>query len=809
MSRLWVSTKSVKHQKLILAGYALLGCGLYSLIPSKFPFWVFFPILGGLIAFVLLSERLVKNPFHKVIYLLLFAAGLNSSLVFWMHEEANAGRHLKYAKALAEQKDTIAENRLALLARTKTRNITDQDSSKINQFTFWEKKWLNDEYLSSNYNFEIVNTIIPLSITHTGPQIKFNPQGQITYQLILENGTTLLFKLKEDFRKSIYSENQPLKHLKDLRDFQFAVIENNEIVLANTHVYDEYLTEIQLPALGETEKINLHGYDVLAYHYSSELYVLIGEPLSEAQVWISNFAFFFSLLIIIALFLELISLLITKKNIPEYWQEQPIQLRIQFILIMLTCSLFIIIASTTFVFLNQNNNSIIHDRQLSLSETIRKEFTLTQGDETWRPNNISSKYLAKLSERNSVDVDVYDKNGALTASSFSSLTNSQAPKKISDESIHKINDNHALVLVDKTLVNNEPYLRTHFGVFENQILKGYVSFSAHKSEIGMAPYIPIVMVKLLNVYVFLLLLSWGGGLLFISILTRPLQLLSNRLNTFNLGQQNDKLDWKGEDAIGQLIAAYNKMIDKVEETSKEIIKTEKEGAWQIMAQQIAHEINNKLTPLRLNIQFLKRVTNSLNANESERIASISDNLVEKVDSLSKVAAQFRLFAQMDSPSIEPTNLSVFLNRFIDNYQQKEQVDYVLSNLTPGNLSFINIDKEHLQEILANLFAYSEENIAGLSSGIIRIEVSSINQQVVLKVKNNGPKSAIENHEKIFDPRFSTTSSQTGLGLSICKRIIEFYKGELVFNDTAEEGNTFKVTFPIAQQKHDSVKKLAS
>jgi len=280
------------------------------------------------------------------------------------------------------------------------------------------------------------------------------------------------------------------------------------------------------------------------------------------------------------------------------------------------------------------------------------------------------------------------------------------------------------------------------------------------------------------------------------MLIQPIQRLANRLSNFKLEKQNEKLGWKGNDAIGQLIEEYNQMVDKVEITTKELIQREREGAWQIMAKQIAHEINNKLTPLQLNTQFLSRLVGNLDPSESASIQRITKQLEQKIIDLSKVAKQFNLFAKLDTPQVESIVISDYLPQFLNNYQQKEGIQYNLNmEAAKENTSTIQIDPKHLEEVLEHLITKAEATIDGEPNGTILFHLATNQQDVTLSIIDNGPKIDFSQDTQIFDPTFSTTTSQTGLGLPICKRIIEFYAGTLIYQSKVETGNQFIITLP--------------
>ncbi|MFK7934719.1 MAG: hypothetical protein AB8G22_14505, partial [Saprospiraceae bacterium] len=608
-----------KLQSLILGGASLSALFVLSLLLIKSPIWVFIPVLTVLFGLGILLKNCTVNPLQKIALLILVGAGLNASLVFWMHEEANAGRHIEYARQLAEERDTIAEFHLQQI-------ITAQQSTPQASVALWEKAWLNNTYLASNYQLSLQNELVDSSQVLYTPILTYTDQSTPVYQIYLPNNRQLAFQLKKDFLRSVYTKHLPYKNLTQLSNYYFAVVDDGEIVLANSHDFDERALTIPLPKVGNTEKIAWNDFDIRVYHHSENRYVLIGEPISEVQVWFSNAAFFFSLFIIASLLFELPALFFRRKPLLKIWQEQSIQLRIQATIFSLTLLLFFVIATATFIFLRQNNQTIADERQLNNAETVRKAVVEYQRLFDWELADFSVAALAQLANRQLCDIDLYDRTGKLVISSIATATNSPAPKLITPNERAQIQANPFSVV---TLYFSKPSgngLQSVLGIRQNDELLGFIRVSSFERAIGTAQDIPVIMSNLLNVYVLLLLIVWLTALLLLHLLTQPLSLLASRLSNFKPGQQNEKLEWAGQDVIGLLIGEYNNMVDVVEQTTEELAKNEREGAWKTMAQQIAHEINNSLTPLRLNIQFLTRTLNSPEAIEPAVAQRFTQNL---------------------------------------------------------------------------------------------------------------------------------------------------------------------------------------
>ncbi|MEM1121529.1 MAG: hypothetical protein AAGJ18_13855, partial [Bacteroidota bacterium] len=510
----------------------LVGLGgslIYGLLSAHFPFWVF----GGLFLTIIFGANFINyfivNPFQTIIFLLLFGASMNSSLLFWMHEEGNKGKHTFYAQQLAEHRDTIAEAQIkALIDKGKNAQTDAVDFTQ-----YWENIWLDHPYLSTNYYFSTTKKSPNLAALYI-PRLTVRTDNIPVYQVLLPNEQQLEFTLNARFRRSIYAPNQAYKNLTDLQDFQYAVVQNNQIIRANSSAFNPFLFTMEQPKIGQVQKMDLEGFDARVYRHDEATFVMIGEPLSEVQVWIANFGFFFTIFMSITLLWEILLLLFSQKNLKTYWLSYPIQYKIQIILIAIICALFFIISITTFIFLNQNHRAVSNERQRYISETLRNEIYNFSPLSISQKRPIPNSFLEKFARSKQCDIDIFNDQGMLLNSSFAhrnNMPNLQVPSK---PQIEQLAQNPSLILVKQGITQNtqEPYLRTLFGLYEDQQLSKIISVSNLSSTIGTAPYIPFVMSKLLSVYVFLLLLSWGGGLFLVSLLNQPLQLLSSSLCNF-------------------------------------------------------------------------------------------------------------------------------------------------------------------------------------------------------------------------------------------------------------------------------------
>jgi len=265
----------------------------------------------------------------------------------------------------------------------------------------------------------------------------------------------------------------------------------------------------------------------------------------------------------------------------------------------------------------------------------------------------------------------------------------------------------------------------------------------------------------------------------------------------NLGKENAAIAWKRNDEIGELVKEYNKMVAKLNGSAAALAKSERESAWREMARQVAHEIKNPLTPMKLSLQYLQKVidnnTGKININELSR--SVATTLVEQIDHLSQIATQFSQFANIGNPRIELFDMNESVRSIIQLHSVEENV--ALHWMPVNKLVMINADKTQINRLFTNLIQNALQAVPEDRKAYIRIIEEIQNDKVLIIIKDNGNGIPEDIQSKIFTPNFTTKTSGTGLGLAMCKGIVEQSKGDIWFETIEGEGTSFYIKLPLA------------
>ena len=297
------------------------------------------------------------------------------------------------------------------------------------------------------------------------------------------------------------------------------------------------------------------------------------------------------------------------------------------------------------------------------------------------------------------------------------------------------------------------------------------------------------LIRLSMVYVLILVLALALGYLVSIYISRPMNTIADRLAHTAL-DTNEKIQLSSQSAeLETLIKAYNGMVDALGDSARKLAQSERETAWKEMAKQVAHEIKNPLTPMRLSVQQFER---SFAVDEAERKAQLKEftqGMLQQIDTLSAIASTFSDFAKM------PETNKVLLNA-------TEVVQWAVQLFSDDRVSLkaeaetinLKIDRNHLVQLVNNLVKNALEAIEGVENAAVEVRLFQDKKAVVLEVEDNGKGMSEEVLSRMFEPRFTTKNSGMGLGLAVVKTLVEENGGTIECHSTLNEGSLFKLRF---------------
>jgi signal transduction histidine kinase len=325
---------------------------------------------------------------------------------------------------------------------------------------------------------------------------------------------------------------------------------------------------------------------------------------------------------------------------------------------------------------------------------------------------------------------------------------------------------------------------------------GYLSlpYFSNQHELGLR--IGEFLNSMVNVYA-LVLVSIGFFAVFMANqITNPLTIIQKNLSQIKIGTHNTPISWKRNDEIGSLIREYNTMIAELEESAARLARSERETAWKEMAKQVAHEIKNPLTPLKLGVQLLDKSWREKDPNFNKKFERFSKSFIEQIESLAHIASEFSNFAKMPETSLENVVLRDVIEQSIEVYSKLDHVTISFDDRM-GHDHRVNGDRDQLLRSFNNLIKNATEAIPASRPGLIRITAEERDNMAHITLSDNGKGIPDGLKERIFNPNFTTKSSGTGLGLAFVKQAIENMAGSIRFTTEPNEGTTFYIRLPLA------------
>ncbi len=844
-----------RYQRLIALGIATaVSIPLFFIIDFIIP-----PIYLLLIAFIfilvfdLFIDSGTTNFTWLVIWLVILSA-FPSILLFRYNSFKDRLVRIAYAQELAFMKDAIAEKDLGELKGDIEENNFFKKSAPPFPFKLDKETLLKqvDEYYSSrgylyyNYTYSVYGFD-----RYGNPIIEGQEWNKVSFDLEMEssdstsidnlrywtddgghnvylmevsiptvdnsqNNLTLGFKFQRKRRdqSKVYTElliDKPYKNLKDLDKYDYAIYKNNNRIDSEGNIYGNVLSTDDLPEKGERKAVVVLNRSELIYHSEDGIVVIIGKQTEDyMKKAISLFSYIFSMFFAFILFFALIntSVKILPDSLKFYLVKKPsLKNRIQLSVIGLIVVSFIFIGFVTVWFFKTSSNDY-HESRLERKTSSVKADALHElsliaknNDSLYNNGQLDLEQLniaEPLSRIHRMDVNMYDLSGKLISSSEEDIFNKGiVAGQMGALAFNALNKQKlSEYFQENERIGKLVYKAAYIPLKVDDKTIAYLGLPYYSKQSKLRSDVTIFMSTLMNVYVFLLLIASGFAIAVANSITSPIAIIGEKLKQFKLGRRNEPLEWKNQDELGALISEYNKMIKKLEESADKLAQSEREGAWREMAKQVAHEIKNPLTPMKLSIQYLLHAFKSNPDNLEPLLKRVSNTLIEQIDNLAQIASEFSNFAKMPRAENQKININTLVSSVYDLFSQGLEMD--ISIQLPDEEFFVYADKNHLIRVLNNLMKNAEQSIPDGRDGKIDVYLYRQDSLVVIKVSDNGSGISDDKKEKVFVPNFTTKSSGTGLGLAISKNIIESVNGDIYFETEVGKGTEFFVELPIVE-----------
>lgn len=634
--------------------------------------------------------------------------------------------------------------------------------------------------------------------------------GKFTYPAQYENDTTTLFielvsKIQAEgigFPELLLDEKATPS--KNMKKYSSAKYFNKELVDRSGDLTYDLTADNYLEIMNDEGKFETENSEHFAYRYGNDGNNLV--IVSKRRLFLSEYLISFPYVFLSFFLLATTITMFYKKRRGGPLIRKELKIKVQTSIILVVIISLLVVGGGT-IFYTYKAYQTKHEKDLSdrIQSVLTELETWLSGEEKldMAMHEYLTGELARLSEVFRTDINMYGLNGKMLASSrpgifkkglistqmnakaFVEMTTSRKRKFIHPEQIGTLSYLSAYV----PLVNQKSkYL-------------GYINLPYFTRQDVLQQEISTFIVAFINIYVFLLLGSIVVAVFVANQITKPLALVREKLRSIQLGQKNESINYSGEDEIGSLVKEYNQKVEELQHSAALLARSEREMAWREMAKQIAHEIKNPLTPMKLNIQYLKRAHSEKVDDFDQYLDKVTKVLIEQIDKLTAIATAFSNFATIPKANMKHFQVIPILRQAVTLFDANEKAKFKWELETKDDLWSYS-DPDQISRVFINLIKNALQAIPDSREGQIILNIKSDKQWSYIMVIDNGVGIDEATKEKLFVPNFTTKSSGTGLGLAISKNIIENFGGQIWCENNVSQGAQFTIKLP----KHKKIEK---
>ena len=803
----------------------------------------------GALIFAVVYDMFVDSGESNVLWLffwLVVIAMYSAALLFTFNEQKDLARRIDYARVLSDPRDTTAEAGLRDFVNALRSDIAFQEALAGDEEAViglpaiapvFERMLIDEGYLYNNYSYRVHGYDRATDSTflrgRLGAEARaamarfagaepidehtrfYTEEGKpprylvrLTSDLQREPTRNLIVELEHESRSPsrVFTEllvDERYKHLHALPEYDYAIYRDGALIEEQGSNHALELRIPNLPQPGGLMTATDARHSSVLYVGDDDTVVLIGKDMGGYWRPMSLFSYLFVWCIMMTLVMSFANTYadFLPRAIDITWLGKPdLKTKIQVGIVALVLLSFAMIGYVTVLYFHNSTDSY-HDNRLnrkvaSILRNAEHEIHLL-AELTDIDQASLGRIIKPISEIHHMDVNLYDRNGDLLSSSETDIfKRGVIAPKMGAYAYQMMEKRGRAQVVQVENVGSLSYRAAYVPVRmpEGETI-AYMGLPYYSKQRDLRDDVSSFMGTLLNVYVFLLLIAGVIAITVANSITRPLSELGAKIRRFKIDKRNEPLEWHARDELGALIGEFNTMLQTVEESAQELDNARREKAWREMAQQVAHEIKNPLTPMKLSIQYLRHAFARDPEQIEPLITRVSSTLIEQIDNLDSIASTFSTFARMP----EPQNSVFALDQLVKSSYElflEEDVDSEL-DIDDGLDYEVFADKKLLSRVLSNLIKNAIQAIPEERRGRISVRLGRRGDLALITVGDNGTGIPADMQEKVFFPKFTTKSSGTGLGLAICRDIVKAARGRIYFETRPGAGTEFFVELPVA------------
>lgn len=816
---------------------------------------VYLGVLFWLILYVLMMqwrkseiEKSLLSSSFFIFWVMFFALSI-ASVVIFENRQVEFEQRKRIAEKLALQTDPSGESLLNIAATNFDDRFLSDNFARFEKSEF-SNKFIKDSLISQNFSgylnkydtriytfdslyhplfnedstgYAAIKTIllaqakpteVPdlFSYENTTEGFSYLYQKEIRKNNRIEGYLFVIIKSKRYKSEALYPElfNQVQDIASDLNtNYAYAVYNKGRLINHfNTYNFPSQLPYNQVPEFAFSHRV-VGDYSELWFNSGGNKAVLVVRKNTWLIESVTLFAYLFCSFLCILLLFHLGGYVVRShfqwKVLAKTFRLN-IRSQIQATIIFLSVFSFIVIGMATISFFilrfHQNNEErLTKSIQVMANEVNNKMNSLLAFDDV--PDNAGvrtrlERSIADISDLHNVDINYYNLDGTLLISTQPYIYNKfLLSDKMEPFAFQQLGKAHSIRFLQSEKIGSFEYLSIYVPLTDdNGNNYAYLNIPYLNSQNELNQEISGFLATLINLNAFIFLIAGAIAFFLTNRITASFRLIGEKMQEMNLGRINEEIKWKRNDEIGMLVTEYNKMVKKLDQSAQALAKSEREGAWREMARQVAHEIKNPLTPMKLSIQYLQKAIQNGAPNVKELSENMANTLIEQIDQLAKIAGDFSQFANIGNARIEKFDITEVLASIVNLYGTNPRIQIEWKKEEGAYM--IKSDRVQMSRLFTNILLNAME--AGQDNNqIVCIQINQqwVNGKILISVKDESGGIPTSLQTRIFTPNFTTKSSGTGLGLAICKGIVEQANGEIWFETAEGVGTTFFISLPLA------------
>lgn len=573
-----------------------------------------------------------------------------------------------------------------------------------------------------------------------------------------------------------------------LKNFSYAVYRSGQ----NTSRYGEYNYPFFISDSNSLTKSNpnyIHRY----FNPDNATEIIISEKVKSWNYFFTYNSYLFLFFSVITYLCYFIYALIFTNRFATASLTRRIQ-TIVIVLLLLAMSAVGVTSGRLVTNQFENDNvKVLQEKTLTIINELETQFKTQELFSTTQKELVNLK-LKEYAHLFNTDISLFNKNGTLFNTSQARLYDFGLASTLANpQAFYELSTNQSSGVCVNEKAGSLNYLSFYTPLFDSKKeLIGFINLPYFAKQSDLVDELSGIISALINVYIILFVISILSGLILASYITQPLRLIKQQIANITLGKQNEKITWQSNDEIGKLVNEYNQMLIKLEESANLLAQSERESAWREMAKQVAHEIKNPLTPMKLNLQYLQHVMKNNPEDFNLKFENASKSIIEQIDTLANIATEFSNFAKLPSTQLQTINLVEIIKSSVLIFENYKDIE--IQNTISDTELLVKGDKDQALRVFNNILKNAVQALSETKKPKIIIETTQKENKLILSISDNGCGIAEELMPKLFTPNFTTKSTGSGLGLAMVKSSMQSFGGNVWFKSQINEGAVFYLEF---------------